>query len=66
MVNFFKSKNNTSKSTIRIYKTIVLPTVCYECETWTMSERQRKYWLPSRGRFWDGFTAPQRMIRCGG
>jgi hypothetical protein len=38
MINFSKSRTIHQKNKI-IYKTIVHPTVCYVCETWTMSGR---------------------------
>lgn len=39
--HIMKSKDVTRTTKIRIYKTIIRPTVTYECETWVMNTREK-------------------------
>jgi hypothetical protein len=56
--------------TIRIYKTIILPVVLYECETWSLALREEhrlrvfENWVLRRlfGQKWDEVTGEWKKV----
>ena len=42
MTHIFKNKNVKIDTKVALYKTIIIPSLCYQCQTWTMTAQDKR------------------------
>ena len=65
-LKFFKSKLVTKSSKLKLYRTVIRPTVTYASETWVLKENIIQKLLVFERKFLRGIFGPTKKIKHGG
>ena len=47
MTRIFKNKTVNIDAKVALYKTIIIPSLCYQCQTWTMTAQDKRKIVPA-------------------
>jgi hypothetical protein len=64
--NLLSSRLLSKNAKVRIYKTIILPVVLYECETWSLTVREEYKLRMFENRVLRRIFGPKRYVVTGG